>query len=113
MLKLKQVFLTLVAFAFLAACNNQQENNPTPTSGVSLTKGQKALDGVYIVSYNTSNNRIAFRSQDYDQRSRTVRDYTQNFLKKFGVSPESITQTYNSAIEGFAAKLTDKQVITD
>jgi len=110
MLKLKQVFLTLVAFAFLAACNNQQENNPTPASEVSLTKGQKALDGVHIVTFNTSNNRIAFRSKDYDQRSRTVLDYTQNFLQKFGVSPDRITQTYNSAIEGFAAKLTDKEV---
>ena len=111
MFTLKQVFLTLVAFAFLAACNNQQqENNPTPESEVSLTKGQEVIPNSYVIAYNTSNNRIAFRSQDYDQRSRTVLDYTQNFVKKYGVSPDRITQTYNSAIEGFAAKLTDKEV---
>ncbi|HAS41339.1 MAG TPA: peptidase S8, partial [Microscillaceae bacterium] len=111
MFKLKQVFLTLVAFAFLAACNNQlQENNPTPEHEVSLKKGDKKIAGAYVVTFNTDNNRIAFRSQDYDQRSRTMLDYTQKFVEKYGVSPDRITRTYNTAIEGFAANLSDKEV---
>ncbi|HAS40256.1 MAG TPA: peptidase S8 [Microscillaceae bacterium] len=110
MLKLKQVFLTLIAFAFLAACNNQQENDPTPDNEVSLNKGDKKVAGAYIITFNTDNNRIAFRSQDYDQRSRTMLDYTQKFVEKYGVSPDRITQTYNTAVEGFAANLSEKEV---
>ncbi|OJJ21804.1 hypothetical protein BKI52_15000 [marine bacterium AO1-C] len=111
MFKLKNVFLTLVAFAFLAACNNQkQEDNPTPEADVNLSKGQEIIPGAYIITYNTSNNRINFRSQDYDQRSNTVLEYTKNFVGKYGVSPDRITQTYNTAIEGFAANLSDKEV---
>lgn len=111
MFTFKQFFMVLAAFVFLAACNNQnQENAPVPETKVNLSKGQEVIKGAYIVTYNTSNARISFRSADYDQRSRTILNYTQKLVKAYGVSPDRITQTYNSALEGFAAQLSDKEV---
>ena len=111
MFTFKQLLMTLTAFVFLAACNKQNQNEtPTPDQKISLGKGQSLIPGAYIITYNASNNRIAFRSEDYDQRSRTVLDYTTKLVKKFGVTPDRITQTYNTALQGFAANLTDKEV---
>ena len=111
MFTLKKFFLSLAAVAFMASCNNQSlEQAPTPETDVTLEKNQGVIKGAYVVTYDQSKNRIAFRSEDYDQRSRTALNYTQDFVKKFGVSPDRITQTYNTAVQGFAANLTDKEV---
>lgn len=111
MFTFKQFFMVLAAFVFLAACNNQnQESAPVPETKVNLSKGQEVIKGSYIVTYNTSNARISFRSSDYDQRSRTILNYTKKLVKSYGVSSDRITQTYNSALEGFAAQLSDKEV---
>lgn len=111
MFNLKQALMIAVTTVFFTACNNQkQENTPTPVAEVNLQKGEQLIPDTYIVTYNTSNNRIAFTSENYDQRTVTMRNYTEQVMKAHGVNPTQITQTYNTALQGFAAKLLPKEV---
>lgn len=111
MFNLKQVLITLITISFFTACNQQKEStSPTPTADLSLVKGQEVIPGAYIVTYNQSNSRIAFNSADYDSRSRTVLNHTQRLVAKYGVNVNNITQTYSTALQGFAANLTTKEV---
>lgn len=111
MFNLRQALLiTVTAVLFTACNNNKQENAPTPVAEVNLQKGEQLIPDTYIVTYNTSNNRIAFSSDKYESRSVTMRNYTEQLVKAHGVSPAQITQTYNTALQGFSAKLSPKEV---
>jgi len=105
MFKLNQFLIMIVVTAFFTACNQQEVNNtPAPAKEDNLTKGR------YIVTYNTNYSRINFNSQNYDNRTRTVLNYTQSLVQKYGVSSDKITQTYNQVFQGFAAELSAKQL---
>ena len=111
MFTIKRVFLTLVAFAFLAACNKQEQvTPPSKDVEINLAKGESLVADGYIITYNTNNTRIAFRSENYEQRAQTVLDYTQKLVQQYGINPENVTRTYNTALQGFAAKLSPKQL---
>ncbi len=117
MLKLKHLFVTLIIFTLFTACNNNQEevkpNNETTVeqTDISKLKAGEIIPGMYVVTYNNQNARMNLAGKDFRARKSTVRNYTSRLLKEdFKVPTKNIYKAYGTAIQGFSAKLTEKQV---
>lgn len=114
MLKLKHLFVTLIVFTFFTACNQQKEVAPTNPGEIKLDpsklKAGDVIPGMYIVRLKSQTTRLNLADKDFKARKAMVRDYSANMLQKeFAVPQENIYKAYGSALQGFSAKLTEKQ----
>jgi len=114
MLKLKYLIITLITVTFFTACNNQKEVAPQNVGDVNVNpsslKAGDAIPGMYVVTLNSQNTRLNLTNQGFAARQATVKDYSADLLKKeFNLSKENIYKAYGSALQGFTAKLSEKQ----
>lgn len=101
-------FLIAVLAVLSYAC--QQEEQVNPTKNVEQTSLEEVVPNSYIITYNNNKAKIKFASKKFEDRNKVVQDYTKNFLNKYGIAAKNITHTYGSALEGFAAILSEEEV---
>lgn len=101
-----RIFIATLAI-FSYACQQEEQVEPTNTETVSSKEmGSKS----YIITYKSDKAKIKFTSKKFEDRTKAVYDYTKSFLNKHDINAENITYTYGSALEGFAATLSEKEV---
>lgn len=101
-----KIFIAVLA-VFSYACQQEEQVKPVSREvAVPKETGSKS----YIVVYAHDKTNIKFNSKKFEDRNKTVRDYTKSFLSKYNIDARNITHTYGSALEGFAAILSDTEV---
>lgn len=116
MLKLRHLLIALITVTFFTACkNNKEKVSPSSPFIIDKTdfkqlKAGDVIPGMYVVTLNTQNLRMNLANKDFKARKATVRSYTENMLRDdFNIPAENIYKAYGSAIQGFSAKLTEKE----
>ncbi|OJJ21743.1 hypothetical protein BKI52_14675 [marine bacterium AO1-C] len=114
MLKIKYLIITLVTVTFFTACNKQKEVSPQDIGEIkvdpSSLKVGDAIPGMYIVTLKSQTTRLNLANKDFAARKATVKSYSAAFLKQeLNVSEENIYKAYGTALQGFTAKLSEKQ----
>lgn len=106
-------FVTKILIAVIAvfsyACQ-QKEEQVNPIKNVEQTSLEGVVPNSYIITYNNDKAKIKFASKKFEDRQKVVEDYTKSFLNKYGIDAKNITHTYGSALEGFAAILSEEEV---
>ena len=116
MFKIKHLVVALIATTFFTACNDQKEVAPEAPGEFKITvnpsslKSGDVIPGIYIVQLKSQTQRLGLASKDFAGRKAAVKSFGADLLKaEFNLPAKNIYKAYGTALQGFAAKLTEKQ----
>ncbi|MBK6266695.1 S8 family serine peptidase [Marivirga sp. S37H4] len=118
MIKLKNITKSLLSLVLIAAiltsCNNQDEMKIDDTSEfieVSENTNGQIIPGQYIVTFNEKASLQSRNLATVTERKLAVVNQTESLLSERNIAKENILSVYSEAIQGFALKLSDKELV--